>query len=413
MLEGDLKYTLLSVMAGLICLILGLYAYRRNPTLRSTKAFLCTMSVASAASFLAFLIANSPDEGTAEGFARALTFVGTFVWMSYIYLVLLIPVERKGCWALANRKKLAILAVAIATAPALLNYPLRKNQFGYWFDSSTNLFIWSILTLFILIVPVFLMAYMYIGATDKTVKRNAVILGVGVLLPTIAYLFEWALTQAGVVVPHLLPVGLLLTGVVFMLSQFRYKVFLIEPVKEVRLEQHLNHEPLRAAGVDMAGGHCDLVKSKRSDPAYRIFVDEIAAGKKGLIITRMHPDQVRERYGLVKTPVLWLSGQPGPERVDPASLSILQHTIVDFLQKDPSSIILLDGLEYLMAENTMDKVLRFIYSVHDAVVVSASRFIVALDPEVLGQKELALIEKEFTVTEVLLQASSEPPAAMT
>jgi hypothetical protein len=85
--------------------------------------------------------------------------------------------------------------------------------------------------------------------------------------------------------------------------------------------------------------------------------------------------------------------------VDPASLSILQHTVVDFLQKGSTSVILLDGLEYLVSENQVDKVLRFIYTVHDAVVISGSKFIVPVDPDILGTKDLALFEREFVFIE--------------
>jgi two-component system cell cycle response regulator len=217
----------------------------------------------------------------------------------------------------------------------------------------------------------------------------------GVVLPISFVLAELIAYEAGVLMPHLPAVGLLLTGIIFSVAVLRLKLFLIEPVKEDKLDAHSGKDP----GIKLVSGHCDLIKSKKADLSYRMFVAEVAAGNKGLLITRVHPDQVREKYGLVKTPILWLSGQPGPDRMDPASLSILQHTVVDFLQKGSTSVILLDGLEYLVSENQVDKVLRFIYTVHDAVVISGSKFIVPVDPDILGTKDMALFEKEFVVIE--------------
>ncbi len=105
--------------------------------------------------------------------------------------------------------------------------------------------------------------------------------------------------------------------------------------------------------------------------------------------------------------MIWLATQPGPDRVDPTSLSILQHTIVDFLQKGPPSVILLDGLEYLMSENQSEKVLRFVYTLRDLVTVSNSQLLVSLDPEVLELRDLAKLEREFELIRTEKGAGSE------
>ena len=73
--------------------------------------------------------------------------------------------------------------------------------------------------------------------------------------------------------------------------------------------------------------------------------------------------------------------------------------MVEFLQKGDNSILLLDGLDYLISENQLDKVLKMIYGVHDAVVLSGAKFIVPIDPRAMDAKDLAFIEKEFVVIE--------------
>jgi hypothetical protein len=242
-------------------------------------------------------------------------------------------------------------------------------------------------------IPAVVLTPLCLESTDPVIRKLVSVVSLGVMLPVIFVIFEFGLRAIGILVPHLPAIGLLMTGMLFSVAVLRLKLFIIEPVKEDKLEA----QPGRDMGIKLVSGHCDLIKSKRADLSYRMFVAEVAAGNKGLLITRVHPDQVRERYGLVKTPILWLSGQPGPDRVDPASLSILQHTIVDFLQNGSTSVILLDGLEYLISENQVDKVLRLVYTVHDAVVISGSKFIVPVDPDILEMKDLALFEREFVV----------------
>jgi hypothetical protein len=191
----------------------------------------------------------------------------------------------------------------------------------------------------------------------------------------------------------LLPIGLLTSSVIFAYMILEYKPF-STPSIAPKVDTIAVTAPKK---VSLVNGHCDLVKGKKADASYRMFVDEVESGSRGMLITNLHPDQVRERYGPIKTPILWLSGQPGQDRLDPAALTIIQHTMVDFLQKGDKSVLLLDGLDYLISENQLDKVLKLIYAVHDAVVVSGSKFIVPIDPLTIEAKNLALIEREFVV----------------
>jgi hypothetical protein len=186
----------------------------------------------------------------------------------------------------------------------------------------------------------------------------------------------------------LLPAGFLAAALVYAYAITAHDIFQSDlPLPEVEIRPE--------AKVVSIGGRCVLLEGKRTDVAYRMFLDALDRGSRGMLITRLHPDRVREEYGLVKVPMFWLATQPGPYRIDPTSLSILQHTIVDFLQKGPPSVLLLEGIEYLMSENPSDKVLRAIYAVRDAVTVSGSQMLVALDPDVLELKDLAMLEREF------------------
>jgi hypothetical protein len=150
--------------------------------------------------------------------------------------------------------------------------------------------------------------------------------------------------------------------------------------------------------------------SKKADEAYSMFQSELKAGCKGLLITRVHPDQLMESYGPIDAQIMWLSSQPGQDRLDPTALTIIQHTMIDFIQKWPKSVVMLDGLDFLISENQLDKVLRMVYAVHDVVVVSGAKFIVPMDPQTMETKELAFIEREFVV--VTVEAAVRKPEAI-
>lgn len=395
MLEGDLAYSLISLAAGAICLALGLYIFWKNPYLKVAQALAITMSLVAIDAVLMFLMANAVDKNIAEVFARSILFVSMLIAASFIYLASFLPYEREESWVVNNQQLFTAVSVVIAFVPAAISADIYQDGYGYWFSDSLLLYAWLVLGLVMSIIPVLILTPIYHRSSDRVVRRHVTVMSMGAMLPISFIIIEMAVANTGLAHPHLPAIGLLLTGVLFSVAVLRLKMFIIVPVKDERLEP----DPGRPLGIKLVSGHCDLIKSKKADLSYRMFVAEVAAGNKGLLITRVHPDQVRERYGLVKTPILWLSGQPGPDRVDPASLSILQHTIVEFLQKGTTSVIMLDGLEYLVSENQVDKVLRLVYTVHDAVVISGSKFIVPIDPDILGPRELALFEKEFVVIE--------------
>src|SRR3990172_9532374 len=54
--------------------------------------------------------------------------------------------------------------------------------------------------------------------------------------------------------------------------------------------------------------------------AFQIFADEVGRGAKGLVLTRLYPEDVRRRYRLDSATILWLSRSFGEAAVDPTNL---------------------------------------------------------------------------------------------
>ncbi|MDH7509364.1 MAG: DUF835 domain-containing protein [Methanomassiliicoccales archaeon] len=118
-------------------------------------------------------------------------------------------------------------------------------------------------------------------------------------------------------------------------------------------------------------------------------------GSKGLLITRTYPDVIRERYGIIDTPVIWLASQPGPDKIDPTNLSIMQHLIGEFLRKSENAIVMIDGVEYIISNNPIDRVLTSLLSIRDDIIMMKSALVLPLDPDVLEERHLSILEREF------------------
>ena len=121
-----------------------------------------------------------------------------------------------------------------------------------------------------------------------------------------------------------------------------------------------------------------------------------AGGKlSGYIVSRQHPNLIREKYGFEGTQIIWLATQAGENTMDPTSLGMLAHSISEFLSKTKDGVVMLDGLEYLITSNDFKKVVRAMEQINDSVMNYDGYLIMTLDPRAFDQKELAIIERYF------------------
>jgi archaellum biogenesis ATPase FlaH len=113
------------------------------------------------------------------------------------------------------------------------------------------------------------------------------------------------------------------------------------------------------------------------------------------VITRQHPDILREKYGLEETPIYWLATRAGDKVMSPTNLGILANMLVRFTEQTADGVILLDGIEYLVSNNDFGKVLKMVDQVNDHVLQSGCRMIIPVDPRAFDSKQLALLERNM------------------
>jgi two-component system cell cycle response regulator len=148
-------------------------------------------------------------------------------------------------------------------------------------------------------------------------------------------------------------------------------------------------------------GRSYVIEESPPDISFDAFANIVSTpddkGKKtvGMMVTRQHPDLVRQKYGLEQTPIYWLATRTGEDIISPTNLGILTHTMVKFVEEHPNGVILLDGIEYLVSNNDFNKVLRVLDQVNDHISQGGSRMILPVDPRAFEQKELALLERNM------------------
>ena len=119
--------------------------------------------------------------------------------------------------------------------------------------------------------------------------------------------------------------------------------------------------------------------------------------RKGLLVPREYPENIRENHKIQVTPIIWLTEAPGDRRVAPTSLAVLTDTVIRFMESDPNSIVLLEGIEYLITFNDFRKVLRHLDSLNETAWITKARLLVAINPKAYDPKELAMLERDRKV----------------
>jgi len=128
---------------------------------------------------------------------------------------------------------------------------------------------------------------------------------------------------------------------------------------------------------------------------YEIFATYVNAGAKGLVLSRLYPDAVRARYAVGSSEVLWLSRGNGPSAVNPTNLDRIVNEIERLLAGREASIVLLDHLDYLVAQNGAPAVAKFLERLTDSVSDHQSRLLAPVEPGGFAPADLAALTRDL------------------
>ncbi len=124
--------------------------------------------------------------------------------------------------------------------------------------------------------------------------------------------------------------------------------------------------------------------------AYDIFADQLTHGIEGLCFTKRLPAEVRSQYGLTEVPIIWLNPKrEGKEKqISPTNLPMLFLTIKTFIDSSTHGVVILDNLEYIIAENanvvSEEEVLDFVSQLERLVRKSGAKLLLADSSDFVG-----------------------------
>jgi len=141
-------------------------------------------------------------------------------------------------------------------------------------------------------------------------------------------------------------------------------------------------------------GRSYLVKND-VEKAFEVFADHVLSGMEGLCITREFPPNVRRKYGLEKTPIVWLTEERAKGEMTVDSLQDLSILIQRFLENAKQRVVLLDGFEYLTTKSGFEPFIGFLQLNRSRFERSESILIAPILEEALDLREAKLVEREM------------------
>ncbi|UCE45345.1 MAG: DUF835 domain-containing protein [Methanobacteriota archaeon] len=149
--------------------------------------------------------------------------------------------------------------------------------------------------------------------------------------------------------------------------------------------------------AELKPGNVYLVEERRPRVSFDMFEHGLSNGNCGMVVTRELPKRVTSERNIGSSRVVWLTNLVGEGRINPTAIGILMSQLRSFIEGNPKTVVIVDGLEYLISLNTYDRMLQFLNQLRDVVMTNESSLILPVDPRTLSERELALLERNLEV----------------
>ena len=120
----------------------------------------------------------------------------------------------------------------------------------------------------------------------------------------------------------------------------------------------------------------------------------------------MAPQKLQGRFPGADVRILWLSNVGKEDTVRPKDLEKLSLAVEQFVAHE-RSVVLLDGIEYLVTNNNFLTVLRLLQALRDQVAIHRGILLLSVSPSALEGHQLTLLERE--VDRVIGSTSAAAP----
>ncbi|TFG54599.1 MAG: DUF835 domain-containing protein [Methanomassiliicoccus sp.] len=369
---------------------MGIYVFYHGKWSLVNRYFLIVTLLAALGSLLNTALILLTQAELALLVVQALIFFSVIKLAAAYYLNTVVTYDLRTTRLKERWSWYVLIVLVLALVSALSAQSLSQDEFGWVFLS-----FWPIVWLTILLLTFIILLFISLARKTRNLQNKmqnvqTQVLTIALAFPAIFTLFIWSLDLWGFHTPRVYGLVELVSIMVLSFGIVKYDLFSVKRVQEKAL--------VLVRSPPLHNGRAYLFEASDNDRMFQALLQEMEIGTPALIICRTHPDQLRARYHLLKTPLIWLAQSPGPDRIDPSNLQLLTHLTLDFMRKG-HSIIAIEGLEFLLVNNELTRVLKFIGQLRDHVIVEDAILLLTADPRTLTEKQKAILERELELVE--------------
>jgi archaellum biogenesis ATPase FlaH len=385
-----------SVVAFVVNLTLGAYVLRKNPGGAANRSFALLMG-----SFVVWDLSEGVLKYIDNSGDPAMMFWLRLEWTGIaaiggvlVHFVLSYPtkkriLERKPTYMLIYAP--TFLIIGLIWISDLVVQDLALGPLGYDASVGSAYPLMAVIYTIQIFTALTVLVRTYRTSEVQIIRKRSKILLLGVAIPVIVGSVTETFLPVLIDIPTRLGIGSIYTVIMGIFAAYaimKYKLLIIEPTVE-------EFRPAELEGIALAG-HNNLVESGDSSYAYNAFRN-IVSDTPGLCITTAFPGKIRRKYGLEKTPIVWISKTSlGETTFKPADLNFeISQTATKFMRDNPKTSVLFDDMEYLVEVAGFDDVIRFVKILTDVGSSSNSTVVVPINPNSFEERELFVIKGSF------------------
>jgi PAS domain S-box-containing protein len=145
-------------------------------------------------------------------------------------------------------------------------------------------------------------------------------------------------------------------------------------------------------------GNSYLIINRKNTGAMDLLINLSINEFKGLIITRGNPEQIKRQIPSSKNIEISLLTKEKIRGITNISdLDELKQNIQTFSKNNKKSVILLDGIHYLLSRYSFDDFIKVLYDLNDIIVKNKAIMFVRIDASTIQDSQMALIENELLI----------------
>jgi two-component system cell cycle response regulator len=152
---------------------------------------------------------------------------------------------------------------------------------------------------------------------------------------------------------------------------------------------------------DLEKGVSYLIEEDRAHYCFEILSRLLKNNNDGLCICRSNPAKIKEIFDIEDVSIYWLTDrESNKETTISPSLENMIYVAEEFIDRSEQAVLLLDGLEYLISNNSFNPVLRFIRRLIDKISETNSILLISVSPKAINEQELKLLEREMSPVKI-------------